>query len=93
MDSHLLHNMMDSIYMPENNNCQSKAIPQHHPSLIMMDKQTDTTHHQSCGCNGGFCIKDAWWYQEEQSKKSSVPPRPRFVSTASTSSVSSTSSY
>lgn len=41
----------------------------HHPSLVMLDNQTDTTHHLQCGCCGGACISEqAWWKDSKQAE-------------------------
>jgi hypothetical protein len=77
---------MDSIYIPNGNKSSGEEIPAHHPSLIMQDNQTDTTHHLSCGCCGGACIRDkAWW-----NKNKNASLRPPMPSTLSSSSISTT---
>lgn len=69
--------MVRDIYIPTQNGKKEQNIPAHHPSLIMMDNQTDTTHHLSCGCCGGACIADnAWWDKKNANKNSSKPSSP-----------------
>lgn len=90
MDVSVLNQIMGEIYMPSKQSKPTKAIPQHHPSLIMQDYQTDTTHHQSCGCCGnmGNCITDAWWYQDSSRKNT----RPALSARSSYSSTHSNNS-
>lgn len=65
------------------------SVPRHHPSLIMQDAQTDTTHHLSCGCCGGACIQEnAWWSKKDKEMKTS---RPVLKSSLSSMSVHGTS--
>lgn len=101
MDRTRISSMLENIYIPNSNKQNATAIPQHHPSLIMQDYQTDTTHHQKCGCCGqGVCITElAWWNKKGQQKKAVVvtaaekPVRPRMTTAYSSSSISSTGSY
>lgn len=107
MDSNSLNNMRQSIYIPAANARAPAKIPVHHPTLIMQDYQTDTTHHLSCGCNNGACIEErAWWFNTTSSskRKTSKPAaalatkpsnsqRPIFRPSASSSSLSTLSSY
>lgn len=105
MDATSLNNMFQNIYIPSTCAKQTTQIPIHHPTLIMQDYQTDTTHHLSCGCNNGACIEErAWWFNKNNSNskpvskpllatKPSYSPRPVFKSSASSSSISTISSF
>lgn len=104
MDASALNNMLANTYIPNVRVKPASKIPAHHPSLVMQDYQTDTTHHLSCGCNNGACIEDrAWWFNKTNSAssscnaevprsalatKSSLSPRPVYKSSASSSSIS-----
>jgi hypothetical protein len=88
MDSNRLHDLMDNTYIPAHGAKGEANLPRHHPSLIMLDKQTDTTHHLACGCCGGNCISEnAWW-----NRKNAAATRPPLSQTRSSSSVYSQSS-
>ncbi|KAF5096248.1 hypothetical protein D0Z03_001663 [Geotrichum reessii] len=98
MDSSSLSNMYENIYIPSPATKKQSAIPVHHPTLIMQDYQTDTTHHLSCGCNSGACIEEqAWWFNtnkvEKKSTFASKRPAYKRASFSSSSSVSSFDSY
>lgn len=98
MDSSSLSNMFENIYIPSPSTKKQSAIPVHHPTLIMQDYQTDTTHHLSCGCNSGACIEEqAWWFKTDKVEKKSTfaSKRPAYkrASFSSSSSVSSFDSY
>ena len=102
MDSSRLNNMVENIYIPNVSTKKTVQIPSHHPTLIMQDYQTDTTHHLSCGCNNGACIEErAWWFNKDSKAASSKPlatkpsysPRPVYKSSASSSSISSLSDF
>lgn len=95
MDSARLTAVMENTYIPSDKKSKSDAVPAHHPSLIMLDKQTDTTHHLKCGCCGGACISEnAWWEKKKGSQKSQdEQDRPAYRRGSSSSSISTVSSY
>jgi len=82
MDSEQLHTIYDEVYMPSVPKVEAPTIPSVAPSLIMQDRNTDTTHHLACGCCPNACIHQrAWWGPE-------VPHvRPSLVSARSSSSL------
>lgn len=100
MDSSSLNNMRQNIYIPSTGAKKADCIPLHHPTLIMQDYQTDTTHNLSCGCHNGACIEErAWWFNNSSASprplatKPSYSQRPVYKTSASSSSVSSISSF
>ncbi|ODQ66159.1 hypothetical protein NADFUDRAFT_83007 [Nadsonia fulvescens var. elongata DSM 6958] len=73
MDSELLSNLVANIYIPPQPEQKPDYVPDHHPSLIMQDCQTDTTHHLACGCVGGACISQhAWWMKDSFSSHAEI---------------------
>jgi len=93
MDSTRLHSIMDNIYIPKGSKPSGNDIPSHHPSLIMQDSMTDTTHHLQCGCNGGACIEEkAWWYKNNSNGNSNSNNHYHFNNKKNSISISSTSS-
>lgn len=86
MDSNRLTNLLDNIYIPDDKSKNDQGVPRHHPSLVMQDYQTDTTHHLDCGCCGGDCIKQKAWWSHEKSQ-GSKNARPSVRSTTSSNSV------
>lgn len=66
MDSSRLNEAFDEIYIPPSPKVATPKVPEVAPSLIMQDRQTDTTHHLGCGCCPDACIhKRAWWGPED----------------------------
>ncbi|VVT53005.1 uncharacterized protein SAPINGB_P003356 [Magnusiomyces paraingens] len=93
MDSARLNAIIENTYIPSGNNKKSDAVPAHHPSLIMLDNQTDTTHHLKCGCCGGACITENAWWDKKKSVDSEDTDRPSYRRGSSSSSISTVSSY
>lgn len=93
--------MIENTYIPVCASKKALEIPVSHPSLIMQDYQTDTTHHLSCGCNSGACIEErAWWFKKttvSSASTSSIPAkayvRPSLKPKMSMSSLNSESTY
>ncbi|ODV58213.1 uncharacterized protein ASCRUDRAFT_78122 [Ascoidea rubescens DSM 1968] len=72
MESSRIQQIKNEIYIPKQPLIPIPSITSHHPTLIMQDKLTDTTHHSSCGCCGPDCItKKAWFYGPNGEVKSS----------------------
>lgn len=99
MDASALESMVQNTYIPHACPKPAPHLARHHPTLIMQDYQTDTTHSLSCGCHNGACIEErAWWLNKQQQKhvlatKPSTSPRPVYKTSASSSSVSTISSF
>lgn len=76
MDQTQLHLLFENTYIPSQHPTSTTKSLAHHPSLIMFDNQTDTTHHLSCGCCGGCCIEQqAWWADSKSVKAKSIAAR------------------
>lgn len=103
MDSTQLNTLVENTYIPSkcNKDAESALKHHHHPSLVMLDKQTDTTHHLQCGCCGGCCISEqAWWQDPKQAEARCVAARtqgynssPNSVAPSPVISASTSSNY
>lgn len=77
--------MYNNIYIPRQPANPNVTIPSYHPTLIMQDYQTDTTHHLSCGCNRGACIEEcSWWYTNLQQQNTTPVKTPMEVKKSGT---------
>lgn len=93
MDATRLNDMFNNIYIPSSNTKKNESVAVHHPSLVMLDNQTDTTHHLSCGCCGGCCITEqAWWAKKNTASSAAASSSPELASISRSSSVTSMTS-